>query len=88
MEILKNNENDYEFIFDSATYTIGNLLQTELLKNQYVKFAGYHVPHPSETKMIVRLVTKDKNPKEILNNVYNKILNDVENIMNILEKSD
>jgi DNA-directed RNA polymerase subunit L len=74
MDIQKNNNKDFTFIFLNSGHTIGNLLQKELLKNDQVVFAGYTVPHPLETTMKVRVITTEKSPREIMNNCIVNLL--------------
>lgn len=55
-ETLDTNYIDTIIKFD--THTLGNILQSYLFKNHLnkdIKFVGYKVPHPLETKCIVRI---------------------------------
>lgn len=74
MEIIKHGNLDYELIFEEQGSTIGNMLQKELLRNEDVKYAGFIVPHPLEKKMKVRLITKSKNPKEVINVAFSNLI--------------
>ena len=74
MEVEKVSRYEYKFIFLDADDTIGNLLQKQLLKDPVVTFAGYHVPHPLESKMLIRLITSDKSPREVMSNAINAIV--------------
>lgn len=84
MEIVKNNNLDYELIFDEQSGTIGTMLQKELLKNEDVKYAGYIVPHPLEKKMKIRIITKTKNPKEVVNVSLSNLIDQFNEISNKL----
>jgi DNA-directed RNA polymerase II subunit RPB11 len=75
MNIEKVSTNEYKFIFENSTSIFGNLLQKELLLNPSVVFAGYNSPHPLESKMIVKIITSDKNPKEVMINTFNNLVN-------------
>jgi DNA-directed RNA polymerase II subunit RPB11 len=74
MDVEKVSTNESKFIFHNATSTLGNLLQTELLRDPNVTFAGYSCPHPLETKMIVTVITSGKNPREVITNTINNLM--------------
>jgi DNA-directed RNA polymerase II subunit RPB11 len=74
MDIEKVSPTESKFIFHNSTSTIGNLLQTELLRDPNVTFAGYSCPHPLETKMIVTVITSGKNPREVITNTFNNLV--------------
>jgi DNA-directed RNA polymerase subunit L len=93
MEINKISPTDYEFITQDFSCTLGALVQKELSFLQDVTFQGYSIPHPLETRMIIRIKTKENNvsknhsmvlqpnPKEILISSLNNLLiklNDLE----------
>lgn len=84
MEIIKHSNLDYELVFEEQGSTIGNMLQKELLRNEDVKYAGYIVPHPLEKKMKIRLITKSKSPKEVLNNAFSNLIDQFKEIANHL----
>ncbi len=86
MEIVKNNNLDYEFIFNEQGGTIGTMLQKELLKNEDVKYTGYIVPHPLEKKMKIRVITKTKNPKEIVNISLSNLIDQFNEISSKINK--
>lgn len=64
----------YDFIFENQDYTLGNLLQTWLVdnlvsldynkkpteSNPVIRFAGFHVPHPLENKMVLTIGCSDE----------------------------
>ncbi|KAL4918028.1 RBP11-like subunits of RNA polymerase [Aspergillus aurantiobrunneus] len=45
------------FQFDGEGHTLGNALRFAIMKNPDVEFCGYTIPHPSETKMNIRIQT-------------------------------
>ncbi|RAH42937.1 DNA-directed RNA polymerase core subunit RPC19 [Aspergillus brunneoviolaceus CBS 621.78] len=47
------------FQFDGEGHTLGNALRYAIMKNPRVEFCGYTIPHPSETKMNLRIQTYD-----------------------------
>jgi DNA-directed RNA polymerase subunit L len=81
MEIVKINQNEYNFIFAESTHTIGNLLQKELLRDPNVVFASYNCPHPLETKMIVSLITSGKNPREVMTSTFNNLIDKLDELL-------
>lgn len=88
MDIEKISMNEYKLIFHNGNPTIGNLLQKELLKDRYVNFVGYYNPHPMETKMILTVITTDKNPKEVITNSINNIIYKLDNLENEIKSLD
>lgn len=47
------------FQFDGEDHTLGNALRYTIMKNPDVEFCGYSIPHPSESKMNLRIQTYD-----------------------------
>ncbi|KAE8411141.1 DNA-directed RNA polymerase [Aspergillus pseudocaelatus] len=45
------------FQFEGEGHTLGNALRYAIMKNPQVEFCGYTIPHPSETKMNLRIQT-------------------------------
>ncbi|OAL37776.1 hypothetical protein AYO20_02953 [Fonsecaea nubica] len=45
------------FQFEKEDHTMGNALRYFVNKNPDVEFCGYTIPHPSETKMNIRIQT-------------------------------
>ncbi|KAF9884343.1 RNA polymerase subunit AC19 [Aspergillus nanangensis] len=55
------------FQFEGEGHTLGNALRYAIMKNPQVEFCGYTIPHPSETKMNLRIQTYDTtNAVEVL----------------------
>ncbi|KAI9934102.1 hypothetical protein ASPWEDRAFT_324507 [Aspergillus wentii DTO 134E9] len=48
------------FQFEGEGHTLGNSLRYSIMKNPQVEFCGYTIPHPSETKMNLRIQTTDE----------------------------
>lgn len=80
MDTKKISSTELRLTFHNASSTIGSLLQTELLKDPNIKFAGYSCPHPLETRMILTIITKGKNPKEVLIYAFNNLINKLEQL--------
>ncbi|KAL4999053.1 DNA-directed RNA polymerase I and III 14 KDA polypeptide [Aspergillus recurvatus] len=47
------------FQFEGEGHTLGNALRYAIMKNPEVEFCGYTIPHPSESKMNIRIQTYD-----------------------------
>ncbi|KAF2200861.1 RBP11-like subunits of RNA polymerase [Delitschia confertaspora ATCC 74209] len=47
------------FQFEGEDHTLGNALRYIIMKNPDVEFCGYSIPHPSESKMNLRIQTYD-----------------------------
>ena len=57
------------FTLNKEDHTLGNLLNSQLLKDPKVVFAGYMVPHPLEHKVVLRVqTTPDYGPHEAFTN--------------------
>eukprot|EP01137_Pigoraptor_chileana_P007181 Opistho-2@3489 len=54
------------FVLHDEDHTLGNALRYMIMKNPDVEFCGYSIPHPSETKIHLRIQTKGKPASEIL----------------------
>jgi DNA-directed RNA polymerase subunit L len=86
MEINKVNNTEYVFTFLDADYSIGNLLQKEIINYPEVVYVGYIKNHPLETKMKLKIISKDKNPKEILNIAFTNLIDKMNEIYGKLEQ--
>ncbi|OKL56983.1 hypothetical protein UA08_07951 [Talaromyces atroroseus] len=53
------SETAASFQFKDEGHTLGNALRYVIMKNPAVEFCGYTIPHPSETKMNLRIQTYD-----------------------------
>ncbi|EER28956.1 DNA-directed RNA polymerases I and III 16 kDa polypeptide, putative [Coccidioides posadasii C735 delta SOWgp] len=51
------SETAASFQFEGEDHTLGNALRYIIMKNPDVEFCGYTMPHPSETKMNLRIQT-------------------------------
>jgi DNA-directed RNA polymerase subunit L len=83
------NTNLIDTMIKFDTHTIGNLLQSYLLKyflNNEISLVGYKVPHPLEVKCIVRVEPKQNqpNPEDNINFVKDLMINVSRRIINIL----
>lgn len=62
IETSPTNMSGYDFIFEMSDDTLGNLLQSYGLRDKDIKFIGYHVPHPLDRRLYVR-ISMDGNRK-------------------------
>jgi len=53
------SEHAVSFQIEKEDHTLGNALRYFINKNRDVEFCGYTIPHPSETKMNIRIQTWD-----------------------------
>ena len=74
LKILKRNSQELKLEIEGEGHTFCNLLESVLLEDRDVEFAGYDVPHPliSNTILFVR-TKKGKKPEEALIEAIKKI---------------
>ena len=53
-------------MFSNEDHTLGNMLRVVLSGHSDVEFVGYSIPHPSDTKMNLRLQTLTNDTNEVL----------------------
>lgn len=80
-QIDDNPNLEGEIQINQEDHTIGNLLSHGLQGHKDVQFAGYHMPHPLEKRVIITYKLKSGKFKEILKDV-------LENFIDIFEKID
>ena len=52
---LVNQPYSATYAFYDEDHTLGNCLRNQIVKNKYVEFCAYSVPHPSEPIVNVRI---------------------------------
>lgn len=73
--------NAAKFTFIKEDHTIGNLLRSELLKIDEIRFAGYRMPHPLENLLELKVQTNgDIDPITAVKRVTNSRLQEVKAI--------
>ncbi|KAI3387619.1 hypothetical protein SNEBB_000184 [Seison nebaliae] len=84
-----NIPNTTVFIINKEDATLGNVLRDQILKNPKVKFAGFRIPHPLETKFELRIQTKDEHykPVDAFNDAISELISTVTNLQGIVEKT-
>jgi len=67
LKILQRTPQKLKLEIEGEGHTILNLLESTLLEDEKVEFAGYHVPHPLFPNSILLIRTKGgKRPEEAL----------------------
>ena len=74
LKILKRNSQELKLEIEGEGHTFCNLLESVLLEDKDVEFAGYDVPHPliANTTVFIR-TKKGKKPEEALIEAVEKI---------------
>jgi DNA-directed RNA polymerase subunit L len=66
-KVLKKTSDELKLEVEGVGHTLGNLLQKRILEEENVDLAGYDVPHPMSTSVMVYVRTKGKvKPEEVL----------------------
>lgn len=75
VRVLERKENEIVLEIEGEGHTLCSLLESVLLEDEEVEFAGYTIPHPLVGKPILRVRTKgNKEPKEALKEALAKII--------------
>jgi DNA-directed RNA polymerase II subunit RPB11 len=75
-------ENSGTFTMLQEDHTIGNLLRMQLHADKHVLFAGYRIPHPLETRMLVRVQTTGvKTPVQAVEHALEDLRSEVQSMM-------
>lgn len=65
-EVLSTKDNELELKLQDEDISVTYIIQHELLKEKSVEFAGVILKHPLTREYLVRVVTKKKDPFEII----------------------
>ena len=86
LEISKSecNMKSYDFLFQNEDDTLGNLLQSYILREKNIDYVGYLIPHPLDTKMLLRLSINNDN--EDINKYLTLIKKILENVKGYCKK--
>lgn len=76
-----------EFVFKNEDHTIGHLLQSELLNDKEVIFAGYILPDPLERIIKLRIETREIDPKVALTNAIKRLTLKLDNLEELFSKN-
>jgi DNA-directed RNA polymerase subunit L len=88
IETSPTNMTGFDFIFEKNDDTLGNVIQTYGIQDKDINYIGYHIPHPLDRKLFIRLSLV--NDKATRNDYENKMIQIMQRIISILEdlKSD
>ncbi|MEM1515345.1 MAG: DNA-directed RNA polymerase subunit L [Thermoproteota archaeon] len=88
LRVLEKKSNEIVIEIDGEGHTLCNLLESVLLEDENVEFAGYSISHPLVGKPILRVRTKsNKEPKEALREAIIKIIERGKNLREELERA-
>jgi DNA-directed RNA polymerase subunit L len=88
IETSPTNMTGFDFIFEKSDDTLGNVIQTYGIQDKDIHYIGYHIPHPLDKKLFIRLSLV--NDKANRNDYEKKMIKIMQQIISILEalKSD
>jgi len=86
IDIPKIAMNAFDFMLPDENDTLGNLLQTYLVKNDKVSFAGYDITHPLRKVLIIRLALKNNNNLENNKTVFIENITEIKKFIMELRK--
>ncbi|HYY67427.1 MAG TPA: RpoL/Rpb11 RNA polymerase subunit family protein [Nitrososphaeraceae archaeon] len=71
-KVLSTKDNELELSLQDEDISIMYIIQHELLKEKSVEFAGVVLKHPLTREYFIRIVTKKKDPFEIIQEASTK----------------
>jgi len=75
IKVLKRTPRELKIEVEGEGHTLFNLLEKVLLEDDDVEMAGYNIPHPLTSNLILYVRSKgSKNPVEAINNALIKII--------------
>ncbi|MCS7120703.1 MAG: DNA-directed RNA polymerase subunit L [Nitrososphaerota archaeon] len=75
LKILKRTQNELKIEIEGEGHTLCNLLESVLLEDDYVEFAGYDIPHPLVSNPVMLIKTRNgKSPTDAVKEAVDKIL--------------
>jgi len=88
IETSPTNMTGFDFIFEKSDDTLGNVVQTYGIQDKDIHYIGYHIPHPLDRKLYIRLSLV--NDTATRNDYEKKMIQIMQRIISILEdlKSD
>jgi DNA-directed RNA polymerase subunit L len=88
IETSPTNMTGFDFIFEKSDDTLGNIVQTYGIKDKDIHYIGYHIPHPLDRKLYIRLSLV--NPKVTRDAYEKKMIQIMQQLISIVEalKSD
>ena len=86
-QVPDNNGDDGELQINNEDHTVGNILTHGLQNHKNVTFAGYHMPHPLEKRVVVSYKLKSGKIKETIKQVVKDFIEVYNEIDKKLDKS-
>ncbi len=75
LKVLEKSDREIKVEVEGEGHTFCNLLESVLLEDEKVEFAGYNMPHPLISNTIVTVRTaKGKKPEDAIKDACEKIL--------------
>jgi DNA-directed RNA polymerase subunit L len=71
-EVLSTKDNELELSLQDEDISVMYIIQHELLKEKSVEFAGVVLKHPLTHEYFIRVVTKKKDPFEVIQEASTK----------------
>ncbi len=84
-EVLSTKYNDLELKLEDEDISVTYIIQHELLKEKGVVFAGVILKHPLTREYLVRVVTKKKDPFEIIQEVSTRATEKMQEISGLIK---
>ena len=88
IESSPTNMRGYDFLFENCDDTLGNIIQTYGLKDKEIHYIGYHIPHPLDKRLYIRLALVNSEAKREL--YEKKVIHIIQDVIKIIDelKSD
>jgi DNA-directed RNA polymerase subunit L len=83
IETSPTNMTGFDFIFEKSDDTLGNVIQTYGIQDKDIHYIGYHIPHPLDRKLFIRLSLV--NEKANRNDYEKKMIQIMQRIISILQ---
>lgn len=84
-EVLIAKDNELELKLQDEDISVMYIIQHELLKEKSVEFAGMILKHPLTREYFVRVVTKRKDPFEVIQEAGTKAAEVMKEISSIIK---
>jgi len=88
LKVIKRTPNELKIEIEGEGHTFSNLLESVLLEDNEVEFAGYNIQHPLISNTIFYIRTKgDKKPEQALKEAIEKIIQREKELSEIFNKA-
>ncbi|MCX8158247.1 MAG: DNA-directed RNA polymerase subunit L [Candidatus Diapherotrites archaeon] len=86
LELISKEKNSLEFYIKGERHTLPALLKNKLESNKHVDFVAYKLDHPLDNRARFFIRTNGKDPKEIIAQACDEIIEEANNFQNSLKK--